>query len=223
MNGSHIKDMGINGTFQLKREYFESAKQLEKDGAKQHSTQDSDMIGAAAQWKKRTSEGKNLVCAIDVGTVKSGYVIGRALPSGLFEISKCGIVSNNEILDLFYQDDSFDAIAMENFQSMGMSVGKSVFDSCIWLGRFIQEARRSHPALPVWLLHRTTVKSEICGSSRAKDKNVRQAIIDLYPAGNGGGKCPQIGLAKQKGMLYGVSSHMWSALGVAISFDKITR
>ena len=48
------------------------------------------------------------------------------------------------------------------------------------------------------------------------DPNVRQAIIDLFPP-TGGGKCAQIGTKGQPGPLYGVSSHAWPALGVALT------
>ena len=64
-------------------------------------------------------------------------------------------------------------------------------------------------------IYRMDVKMYLCNNTRAKDGNIRQAIIDRYPA-NGGGKTPQIGTKKHPGPLYGVSKDVWSALAVAI-------
>ena len=68
-------------------------------------------------------------------------------------------------------------------------------------------------------VYRKDVKMHLCGSMRAKDTNIRQAIIDRYPA-SGGGKCPQIGTKKEPGPLYGVSKDIWSALAVAITYSE---
>ena len=71
-------------------------------------------------------------------------------------------------------------------------------------------------------VYRKDVKLHLCGSSRAKDPSVRAALIDLYPA-SGGGKCPQIGTKRQPGPLFGVSSHAWPALGVAVLAQSRSR
>ena len=47
---------------------------------------------------------------------------------------------------------------------------------------------------------------------RAKDSNIRQALLDLY----GGDKRKAIGIKAEPGPLYGIKSHMWAALGVAV-------
>lgn len=103
-------------------------------------------------------------------------------------------------------------IAIEMIQSFGMAVGQSVFETCLEIGRMVEVARRKH----VSLVYRKEVKIHLCGSMRAKDANIRQAIIDRYPA-EGGGKTPQIGIKSKPGPLYGITSHMWQALGVAIT------
>jgi hypothetical protein len=54
------------------------------------------------------------------------------------------------------------------------------------------------------------------GNQRAKDPNIRQALLDIFP-GTGGGATPQIGTKAKPGPLYGVTSHAWSALAVAIT------
>ena len=51
----------------------------------------------------------------------------------------------------------------------------------------------------------------LCKNNRAKDKNIRQALIDRF----GPGKAA-IGTKKAPGPLYGLKSHLWSALAVAV-------
>ena len=106
-------------------------------------------------------------------------------------------------------------LAVEMIASYGMPVGKEVFETCLWIGRFVQAW---HAPELVKLVYRKDVKMHICGTTKAKDGNVRQAIIDLYPA-SGGGATPQIGTKAQPGPLYGVSSHAWSAIGVALTIQ----
>jgi hypothetical protein len=56
------------------------------------------------------------------------------------------------------------------------------------------------------MVYRNAVKLHICGTPRAKDPNIRQALIDKYGAP---------GTKKNPGPTYGVSSHLWSALAIA--------
>ncbi len=96
----------------------------------------------------------------------------------------------------------------------GMAVGKSVFDTCVWIGRFIQAWHKDYTKI-----YRRDVKIFLCNSPRAKDGNVRQAIIDRYPP-DGDGKIPQIGTKKKPGQLFGIHDDIWAALGVAMTFEN---
>lgn len=149
------------------------------------------------------------VVAIDPGTTQSGWVIfadGRVHDSG--------VMQNSEMVAwLATRADSGARLAIEMIASYGMAVGREVFETCVWIGRFKQAW---HSPDSVLLVYRKDVKLHLCGTTKAKDPNVRQALIDLFPA-TGGGKTPQIGTKGQPGPLYGVSSHAWPALGVAIT------
>lgn len=153
------------------------------------------------------------ILAIDPGTLQSGWVI---YDKGVLYGS--GVKPNEEMLDFLDRDGGFDPtrnchLAIEMIASYGMAVGKEVFETCVWIGRFKQAWHSPHA---VELVYRKDVKMHLCGTPRAKDPNVRQALIDLYPA-TGGGKTPQIGTKGQPGPLFGVSSHAWPALGVAVT------
>lgn len=158
--------------------------------------------------------------AIDPGTDKSGWVVIDENKNVLHH----GIWTNQELLNFFdtyveYRLFDHDSMAIEMIASYGMPVGREVFETCVWIGRFIQAQEHLPTPDDVKLIYRKDVKMHLCGTPRAKDPNVRQALIDLYPA-TGGGKVPQIGTKSQPGPLYGMSSHVWPALGVALTALK---
>jgi len=116
-----------------------------------------------------------------------------------------------------------DHIAIEMIASYGMAVGRTTFETCVWIGRFIEAmARENHNTDNHTLVYRKDVKMTLCGSMRAKDANIRRELLDRYPE-TGGGKTPQIGTKPKPGPLYGVSSHAWSALAVAHTFVEMEK
>lgn len=99
-------------------------------------------------------------------------------------------------------------LAIEMIASYGMPVGREVFETCVWIGRFIEAWGG-----PYTLVYRRDVKMFLCGNNAAKDANIRQALIDRY-----GGKDKAIGKKKAQGPLYGISSDVWSALAVGVTW-----
>ena len=113
------------------------------------------------------------ILAIDPGTYASAYVLwdGGAI------LDK-GIVSNDGILyTLSSMANSIDLLAIEmiGHYGTGMPAGKTVFETCIWIGRFVQAYGKS-----CFLIKRKAIVTYLCNSPRAKDSNVRQALIDKY-------------------------------------------
>ena len=154
-----------------------------------------------------------MILALDPGTTQTGYIfydgrVSRGIQDGSFE---CGILPNAEMLGLVKAWNG--PLACEMIASYGMAVGREVFETCVWIGRFIQA---HHSPDKVQLIYRQQVKLHLCKSTKAKDANVRQAIIDLFEP-SGCGTVPQVGTKSNPGPLYGVSSHVWPALGVAIT------
>lgn len=151
---------------------------------------------------------------IDPGTTKSGWVIYD--PAEHAVVDK-GVTDNHELLakleDMDASGESASMkLAIEMIASMGMAVGADVFETCVWLGMFMHAWGYSD----VMRLTRNQCKVHVCGSSKAKDGNVRQGLIDMFPA-TGGGKSPQIGTSKKPGPLFGMAEHTWPALAVALT------
>jgi hypothetical protein len=155
-----------------------------------------------------------MILAIDPGTEISGVV---GYDAGRVEFAE--VVANDDLLHRCRSARAaFEAmrgpglLAIEMVASYGMPVGREVFETVLWAGRLIEAWGG-----PFRLVYRREVKLHLCGDSRAKDANIRQALIDRY----GKSKREAIGLKKAPGPLYGVKSHAWAALGVAVVADEV--
>lgn len=144
-----------------------------------------------------------MILAIDPGPEQSAYVKYEDGPV------TSGIVPNYELLASMRKCPDYIDLAIEGIACYGMPVGKETFDTCIWIGRFIEANGGVHN-----LVYRGDVKMHLCRSMRAKDPMIRQALIDRF----GPGKDRAIGTKKNPGPLYGIKSHCWSALAVAVTY-----
>lgn len=118
-----------------------------------------------------------------------------------------GLEPNEEVLSLLTPQTH---VVIEGIESFGMAVGRDVFETVFWSGRFAQHAGSFDRVF------RKQVKLHLCGQARAKDGNIRQALIDRF--GGVGGKEVAIGRKASPGPLHGVKSHIWSALAVAVTY-----
>jgi len=144
---------------------------------------------------------RNLWLAIDPGTDKSGYVLYR---NGT--VLESGILVNGDMIAIITASYA-DELAIEMIASYGMAVGQEVFETCVWIGRFMQTwGDRNLHRIP-----RREVKLHLCGSMRAKDTNVWQALLD---------KLGPVGTKATPGPLYGVKSHARAALALAVAADE---
>ncbi|WP_197497489.1 hypothetical protein [Cupriavidus sp. D384] len=147
------------------------------------------------------SRVRDRILAIDPGTTESGWVL---LDRDIVVMS--GVMPNADVVSMLAVGSKGPyTLAIEMIASYGMAVGREVFETCVWIGRFKQAW---HSPEAVRLVYRRDVKLHLCGSPRAKDANIRQALLDLIG--------PQ-GTKKQPGPTYGVKSHAWAALGVAVT------
>jgi len=163
-----------------------------------------------------------ILLAIDPGTYQSG-IVEYDVTNG--KVASCGIEDNAKIEELLGGVINEDyRLAIEMIGCYGMPVGRETFETCVWIGRFLgawNQARETQ-CLGQIAVYRREVKLHLCNSARAKDKNIRQAILDCFMP-SGGGKTPQIGTKAAPGPLYGVKSHIWAALGVALTFAARER
>jgi hypothetical protein len=141
----------------------------------------------------------SIVLSIDPGTHESGY----SRFDGVRVIS-AGVMGNEDLLKIV-ADDNSDVLAIEKIVSYGSAVGQETFDTCVWIGRFMQAWGVPED---VMLIPRRKVKAHVCGPGKWGDPDVRKALITkLGPAGT----------KKSPGATFGVTSHAWSALAVGVT------
>lgn len=154
------------------------------------------------------------VIAIDPGNTESAYVhIGADYRPLAF-----GKAPNDDVrtwlANLADEVHTSPTFTIEMVASYGMAVGADVFETCVWIGRFAEtidmgidycsEAR---------LVYRRDIKLHHCGTSKAKDPNITQALIDRFAPGvSNKGK----GTKAAPGWFYGFHSDIWQAYALAV-------
>ena len=145
-------------------------------------------------------EATRITVGIDPGPRESAYVVWDGA-----RVIESGDMPNRELAE--YLDSASDGVtvACEWIESFGMAVGREVFETVFAIGMFSQHA-------VLRLVPRRDVKLHVCQSPRAKDGNVRQALIDRLGA---------VGTKKNPGPLFRIAGHRWSALAVAVTAHDI--
>lgn len=148
------------------------------------------------------------ILAIDPGNIESGYCV-------MYDYSpvKFGKISNDGFKNLFYDLFGCDVVVIEMVESYGMPVGREVFDTVRWIGKF--EAYAEKYLMDVEFVTRKEEKLAICHSMKANDATIRQALVDRFAPGTPNhGK----GTKKKKGFFYGFKADMWSAFAVGVTY-----
>ena len=149
--------------------------------------------------------------AIDPGNTESGWVL---IDDTTRRPIRFGKWTNERLRESLAQPiDDFrtaDTIAIEMVASYGMSVGADVFETCVWIGRFIE---LTMPLGTYVLVKRLPVKVHHCHSAKATDSNIRQALVDRFAAGKTNhGK----GTKAEPGWFYGFHADIWQAYALAV-------
>lgn len=140
-----------------------------------------------------------IILAIDPGPKESAYCKfdGRILDHAY--------ILNEQILSRapWLTDTGVIPVVIEWIEGYGLTVGRETFETCYWVGRFCQAADVSH------LLGRKAIKSHLCNTTQAKDRDIRAALIDRFG---------EPGTKKKPGPTYGLVGDEWSALAVAVTW-----
>lgn len=153
----------------------------------------------------------SVVLAVDPGPTHSAWLVYNPATRG---IRSFGRYDNEQLLASIRGDLSADVsdVVIEKVESFGMAVGAEVFETVHWSGRFHEAADQAKRN--VHRIGRMAVKMTLCHNSRAKDANIRQALIDRF-----GGETA-IGRKAKPGPLYKIAGDVWSALAVAVSWAE---
>ena len=151
-----------------------------------------------------------MILAIDPGNEKSAFVLleDDLRPVWHGKVPNAQMIS--EIIPEAEHGRKDIILALEMVASYGMPVGREVFDTCFFSGMFWQKSQ----AMRRCIVYRMDEKLNLCHDSRAKDANIRQALIDRFAPGvPNSGK----GTKKNPGWFYGFSADVWQAYAVGVT------
>lgn len=114
------------------------------------------------------------IIAIDPGNRQSAYCV---IDCNTLRPLEFGKVDNEELRNklVFANEQGWQWAVIEMVASYGMAVGREVFDTVLWIGRFY-EALSIQMAQKPRLLCRIEEKRHICHDSRANDPAIRRRI-----------------------------------------------
>lgn len=151
-----------------------------------------------------------ITLAIDPGNVQSAFVFMNQDKKILMK----GKVDNYHLLGLIEKNrKKIDYCVCEMIAQYGRGVGATTFHTCVWIGEF----KRMFSDQPVkhkkfYFLFRKTYVSYICNDPRAKDGDIRTAMVDMYG---------EPGTKKHPGPTYGFTKDMWQSLAIATYFVEM--
>ena len=153
------------------------------------------------------------VVAIDPGTTESGVCIVRTEDYKPLDFVK---IRNEDVCDWVFDYHRYPyKLVIEMVASYGMPVGREVFETCVWIGRFIEQLKTKDG---YEFIYRQEEKLIICHSPKATDATIRQALADRFAPGQ-----PNFGKGTKKnpGFFYGFSKDVWQSFAVATTYiDK---
>ena len=172
---------------------------------------------------------KRLILGIDPGPEVSGAVIfdpnrGIVIWAGVPTTEDLLQMARTRFPDRLECPMGILDLAVERIVSYGTAVGNETFRTCETVGRLMEmwhgvndSAAISRPDVLRWLgvqVKRLTPKMKAAGEKKgpSADALCRQVLLD---------KLGPVGTKKNPGPLYGVGSHSWAALAVAVAFAEM--
>lgn len=157
-----------------------------------------------------TTSGQRLL-AIDPGDVVSGWVV---VETGTCEPIAFGRTDNHELARLLpdlIAEHHITETHIEMIASYGMAVGSEVFETCVWIGRYLElcEALGCSTTRTV----RLRIKLHHCHVTGANDATVRRALVERFaPGARNHGK----GTKDNPTWFYGFHRDIWAAYALAV-------
>ena len=153
------------------------------------------------------------ILALDPGDAETAYTV---IDVQTFEPIETDILQNLVLLNRLeeiIEKYKIKFVAIEMIKSYGMGVGDHVFETCVWIGRFLEHVvMRDCQAERI---ARMEEKMHICKMPQARDSNIRRALIDRFARHD---KRSGKGTIKNPDFFYGFVDDMWAAYAVGLTF-----
>ena len=151
--------------------------------------------------------------AIDPGNKESAF----CLMDEQYRVYDKGKAENAKILEyIWLNHKNIDHLVCEMIASYGMAVGAEVFETCVMIGMI--ERTADIKEIPRSRVFRLEEKVMICHDSKAKDTNIRHALIDRFAKHD---TTRGTGTKKNPDWFYGFKKDIWAAFAVGVVYlDK---
>ena len=160
-----------------------------------------------------------MIMAIDPGNTESAFVWMDE--EDMRPIRTFKLLNGDVIDEIGHFSTHFEGgtVVIERISSYGMAVGRDVFETAEWYGKFLREAERER--LKTDFLYRRDVKITICGTPAAKDSNIKRALIDRFAEHDlKNGK----GTKKNPDWFYGFAADIWQAYALGVAWiDRMEK
>jgi hypothetical protein len=152
------------------------------------------------------------ILAIDPGTEQSAFVAWDTGKDDFIPTSDIGdsrgLISNDEFYNEIFsilEATRLDVVAIEMVQSYGLKVGRSTFQTVLFVGRLVGKIENSVYTPKIKYYGRPTIKAQVGGKN---DAQIRASLRLRY------------GEAKKGEKLEGVKKDIWSALALATALTE---
>ena len=159
---------------------------------------------------------ERLLLAIDPGTTMSGYCFIDALTYKPILFDKA---ENNVLLNMLIDHSPVlpAHMAVEMMESYGLNhVGQSTFETCVWIGRFVQ-AMDGAPT-NIEYVYRHEERQNLLHRNTGNDTDIRHALIHRFAHHD---KERGKGTKAKPDWFYGFRADCWMAYAVGVTYlDK---
>jgi hypothetical protein len=154
-----------------------------------------------------------IVLGLDPGPTNSGLVLYDSDAMDLLAGVARKSITTADAMDLLTRvagKFGIDLVAIERVQSYGIA-GASLLRTAE-VGGMLHQCATNLGLDVVWLYRREVLRGLDVTGKGNRDSLVRQRLIEIH----GGDRASAVGTKAKPGPLYGVASHAWSALAVAV-------
>lgn len=149
-------------------------------------------------------KGIEYLIGVDTGTEQTAMCLCQLPTLKPIEHVKVPNAEAERLIEYWICKSKNTVVAIELLENHGMPIGQTTIQTIIEIGRIQQICENNFVR---WILiKRSQEKMTICHNPKAKDSNIRQALIDIY-----GGK----GTKANKGWFYGFKADEWQAYAIA--------
>ena len=151
----------------------------------------------------------NNIIAIDPANEQSAFVI---MDKENYQPMFFDKVYNDELI-MILEDRKYDKLVIEMVSNYGLNVGASIFETCVWIGRFVQIAHSRN--IPFEYIYRKDVKKHFGVITRSKEKlhnadsQIRTKLINRFGV---------VGVKSNQGYFYGFKSDIWQSYAVGVTY-----